>query len=435
MSTLRTTFRALHSRNYRLFFGGQGVSLVGTWMQQVAMSWLVYRLTGSAFLLGAVAFATQIPSFVLAPLTGVLADRWNRHRILVATQTVSMVQAFLLAALTLSGAVHVWHLIALGLLLGCVNAFDIPARHSFVVDMVERREMMGNAIALNSFMFNAARLIGPSIAGLLVASAGEGVCFLINGLSFGAVIGALLAMRVPPRKGSPRAAHMLGELREGVSYAFNSRPIRAILLLVSVVGLMGMSYAVLMPIFAKDIIGGGPRTLGFLMSAAGVGALLGTLYLASRREVAGLEWALPVSTVIFGAGVTAFALSHQLWLSLLLLFVAGFGLIVQMALCNTILQTIVDDDKRGRVMSLYSMAFMGMAPIGSLIAGALAARLGAPFAVATGGSVCMVAALLFATELDALRRVLRPARGVEGAIPEVISGIETVAAISYSERE
>ncbi|MCX6355527.1 MAG: MFS transporter [Candidatus Aureabacteria bacterium] len=427
-----TTFRALRLRNYRLFFGGQGVSLIGTWMQQIAMSWLVYRMTDSAFLLGAVAFCTQIPSFLLSPLTGVLADRWDRRAILVVTQTISMVQAFVLALLIFTGVIAVWHIIVLGVLIGCVNAFDIPARHSFVIDMVEKKEMLGNAIALNSFMFNAARLIGPSIAGVLIASLGEGVCFFLNGVSFIFVILALLAMQIVPRKMQPRTGNLIEELREGVSYAFGFPPIRAILMLISAISLMGMSYAVLMPVFARDVLGGGPRTLGTLMASAGVGALIGTLYLASQKDVLALRWTLPASTAIFGAGLIAFSFSRLLPLSILLLFIAGFGLIVQMAMSNTILQMIVDDDKRGRVMSLYTMAFMGMTPLGSLLSGYLASRFGAPFALALGGFVCVAAAWLFATRVPALQRMLH---GISGAVPDLMGGIETVTELINTEKE
>jgi len=427
-----TIFRALRLRNYRLFFGGQGVSLIGTWMQQIAMSWLVYRMTDSAFLLGAVAFCTQIPSFLLSPISGVFADRWDRRAILVVTQTISMVQAFALALLIFAGVIAVWHIIVLGMLLGCVNAFDIPARHSFVIDMVERKEMLGNAIALNSFMFNAARLIGPSIAGVLIASLGEGMCFFFNGVSYIFVILALLAMQIVPRKMQPRTGNVIEELREGVAYAFGFPPIRAILMLISAISLMGMSYAVLMPVFARDVLGGGPRTLGILMASAGVGALIGTLYLASQKDVLRLRWTLPASTAIFGAGLIAFSFSRLLPLSILLLFIAGFGLIVQMAMSNTILQMIVDDDKRGRVMSLYTMAFMGMTPLGSLLSGYLASRFGAPFALSLGGSVCMAAACLFATRVPALQRMHY---GIPGAAPDLMSGIETVTELINTEKE
>ncbi|MCX6356380.1 MAG: MFS transporter [Candidatus Aureabacteria bacterium] len=432
---LDNVFRALHARNFRLFFAGQGISLVGTWMQHIAMSWLVYRLTGSPFLLGLVAFSSQIPAFILGPFSGVLADRWNRHRILIVTQTLAMIQAFLLALLTFSGIVAVWHVILLGILLGCVNSIDIPARHSFIFDMVERKEIIGNAVALNSAMFNAARLIGPSVAGVIIAVAGEGWCFLLNAVSFIAVIWSLLIMRLPARLPARRRAHMLAELREGIVYAFGFAPIRAILLLVSVCSLMGMPYMVLMPVFAKDILHGGPWTLGFLMASAGVGALVGTLYLASRQGILRLGRMMPVATAIFGAGLTAFAFSRALWLSLGLLCVAGFGMMVQMALSNTILQVVVDDDKRGRVLSFFATAFMGMMPLGSLFAGMLARAVGAPLTLALGGMACIAAAGVFAMRLSALKVILHPIYGRLGGIPAVISGINRATELSAAEEE
>lgn len=395
-STIRTTFRALQYRNFRLFFAGQSISLTGTWMQTIAMSWLVYRMTGSALLLGVVGFASQIPTFILSPFAGVLADRYNRHRIIILTQTLSMVQAFILAALTLTGVIAVWHIIALGIFLGCINSLDIPARQSFLIEMVEKKEVLGNAIALNSAIFNAARLIGPTLVGILVAVVGEGVCFLINGISFLAVIVSLLLMKVKPRQIITERRHVLHELREGLVYAFGSASIRSILFLLSIISMTGMSYVVLMPIFAKEIHHGGAHTLGVLMATVGLGALIGTLYLASRKDHLKLERFISVSSVIFATGLIFFALSRVLWFSLLMLVVTGFGFMVTTASCNTVLQTNVDDDKRGRVMSLYTMAFMGMAPLGSLLAGALADKLGAPDAVILGGMICLLSILIFA---------------------------------------
>jgi len=423
-------FRSLRYRNYRLFFGGQSISLIGTWMQHIAMSWLVYRLTNSAFLLGAVAFCAQIPAFVLSPFTGVLTDRWNRRGILIVTQTISMVQAFLLAVLTLAGVVHVWQIILLGMLLGCVNSLDIPARHSFIMDMVEKREVLGNAIALNSFMFNFARLVGPSLAGIIIAYKGEGICFLLNGVSFLGVIGCLLAMEITVRRHRARDSRLLHDLREGLAYTFGFAPIRSILLLLSVSSLMGMSYVVLMPVFAKDVLHGGPQTLGFLMAAAGVGALLATVYLALRKDVLRLGKMLPVSTALFAAGLIAFSLSRMLWLSLSLLFVAGFGVMVQMALSNTILQVIVEDDKRGRVMSFYTMAFMGMAPLGSLLSGFLASRIGAPHTLMIGGLICALASLVFALRIGVLQQMLHPVYRRMGIIPEVATGIQAAVELT-----
>lgn len=415
---LRLIFRALSHRNYRLFFGGQGISLIGTWMQQIAMSWLAYRLTNSALLLGVVGFTSRIPTFLLASLAGVLADRWNRHRILVITQTLSMVQAMILAILVLSETVAVWHIISLSLLLGLINAFDIPARQSFVVDMIEKREDLGNAIALNSSIVNGARLIGPSIAGILIATLGEGMCFLLNGLSFIAVIVALLAMKIVPKQRKMQGSQVFQGLKEGFSYAFGFAPIRSVLLLLALVSLMGMPYAVLMPIFAENILHGGPQALGFLMGATGVGAIAGSIYLASRKSVLGLGRIIVISSNLFGIGLIAFSLSHLFWLSSLFMLLTGFGMMVQMASSNTVLQTIVEEDKRGRVMSFYTMAFMGMVPFGSLLAGSLASNIGAPNTVMIGGVACILGSVMFAKKLASLRRIARPIYVEKGIISE-----------------
>jgi MFS family permease len=415
---LRLIFRALYSRNYRLFFGGQGISLIGTWMQQIAMSWLVYRLTGSAFLLGVVAFSSQICSFLFSPFAGVVSDRWNRHRILVATQSLSMMQAFILAALTLTRTVTVLDLILLSLFLGFVNAFDMPTRQAFVVEMVEKREDLGNAIALNSFLFNGARLVGPSVAGILISILGEGMCFLLNGLSFLAVIIALLAMKMTPNKGRSERSHLLQELKEGFTYALSFPPIRSILLFLGWISLVGMANTTLMPVFAKHTLHGGPQTYGFLMAAIGVGAIIGAIFLASRRSVLGLGKIIVIASGIFGIGLIFFSLSSVLWLSLFLLLLVGFGMMVQMASSNTILQTMVDEDKRGRVMSLYVMAFMGMAPFGSLAGGSLAGRIGASNALIIGGASCILGSFLFARKLPSIRKMVRPIYIRKGILSE-----------------
>ncbi len=388
--------RALRYRNYRLFFGGQSVSLIGMWMQSVAMSWLVYRLTASPMMLGVVAFVNQIPSFVLAPIAGVYADRWNRRTMLLWTQTLLMIESLMLVVLWLSGVVHVWQLIVLELFAGLVKAFDAPARQSFVVDMIEQKEDLGNAIALNSAIFNGSRLIGPSLAGVIIATAGEGICFLINGLSFLAIILALRAMTIAPRELAAQTTHVLQELKEGFAYIYHHVPIRTLLILVSVVSLVGMPYVVLMPVFAKEILRGGPSTLGFLMAASGIGALTGAFFLASRREFNGSGRLIPLAAVIFGSGLIAFSFSKVFICSFAVILMSGFGLMVQMALSNTSLQTLVDDDKRGRVMSFYTMAFMGVAPFGSLLAGGLAHRIGAPHTLLLGGTACVAGAVLFA---------------------------------------
>ncbi len=399
---LPLAIRALRSRHYRLFVAGQLISLVGTWMQMVAQSWLIYRMTGSAALLGLLGFAGQIPVFVLAPLGGVIADRVSRHRVLVTTQTTMMALAAALAGLTLSGHVRVWHLFALASLLGVANAFDIPARQAFVIEMVEREDLM-NAIALNSSMVNGARVVGPAVAGVVVAAVGEGWCFFLNAVSYVAVIGALLLMRLPRR---PRAAHQVSawaSIVEGFVFSWQTAPVRALLLLLGLVSLMGMPYSVLMPIFADRILTGGPNAYGLLMSASGVGALAGAATLTVRRHIRGLGRWVALSAAGFGVSLIAFSLSRSLWLSALLLVPAGFCMMVEMAASNTLIQAMVPDRLRGRVMAVYSMMFMGMAPLGALIAGALAAPLGAPATVAIGGMVCIMGGAVFCARLPTLR--------------------------------
>jgi len=411
--------RALRSRNYRLFLAGQSVSLVGTWMQQVAMSWLVYRLTGSAFLLGVVGFASQIPTFLFSPVAGVLADRWNRRSLLILTQALAMIQAAVLAAVVLLGLVQVWHIVVLSLFLGLVNAFDIPVRQSFVVEIITDREDLGNAIALNSSMVQGARLIGPSVAGLLVASAGEGICFILNSASYLAVLLALAAMRLEPSAhlAKPRR-RVLHEMTEGFRYAFGFVPIRSILLLVSLISLTGMPYTVLVPVFAKEVLHGGAHTFGFLMTAAGLGALIGTVTLASRKSVLGLGKAIVVAAVAMALGIAGFAVSNSLPLSLASLVVAGYGAVRVVAGSNTILQTILEEDKRGRVMSFFTVAFMGMAPFGSFGAGSLAGIIGPRATLLSGSACCLVGALAFVRHLPNLRTLVRPIYVSMGIIPE-----------------
>jgi MFS family permease len=417
--TAKFILRALHHRNYRLFFGGQSISLVGTWMQQIAMGWLVYRLTNSALLLGLVSFSSQIPVFLFASIAGVYADRWNRHRMLVATQTLSMIQALTLAFLALTGTIHVWQIIALSIFIGVINAFDMPTRQSFIVQIVDKAEDLGNAIALNSFMFNGARLIGPAIAGILIGFLGEGICFLINGLSYVGIIIALLAIKVPKRKKAAHASRLWQDLKEGYSYAFGFAPIRYILLQLGLMSFMGMSYAVLMPVFAKDILHGGPHTLGFLMAASGIGALTGSVYLASRQTILGLGRLIAYASVIFGMGIIAFSLSKILIVSLSMMFLTGFGMIVQIASSNTILQSIVEEDKRGRLMSIYTTAIIGMAPIGNLFAGALASWIGAPNTLILSGLSCIIGSLLFIMKLPHIRKKVRPIYVKMGIISEL----------------
>jgi len=421
---LRAIGRALRHRNYRLFFAGQGISLIGTWLTRVATSWLVYRLSGSGLVLGLVGFAAQIPTFLLAPLAGVWVDRVNKHRVLVATQALSLVQSALLAIFALSGAITVAWVLALQVLQGIINAADTPARQAFVVEMVADRADLPNAIALNSSMFNAARLLGPSIAGVLIAAVGEGWCFAIDAVSYLAVLASLLAMRLAPQAARPRASRVLHELREGLRYTAGSPPIRAVLLLLAVVSLAGVPYTVLMPVIAAVVLGGGPHTLGFLMAAIGVGALAGALYLAARSTILGLGRVVALAALSFGVGLIAFSRAHVLALALPLLVVCGMAMMVQMAASNTILQTIVEDDKRGRVMSFYAMAFFGTVPLGSLLAGALADTIGAPATILAGGAVCIAAGLLFLRALPGLREQVRPIYERLGIAPAVAEGLE-----------
>ncbi len=398
---------ALQYRNYRLFFGGQGISLIGTWMQRIAMGWLVYRLTNSAFLLGLVGFTSQIPIFLLTPFAGVLADRMNRRRVLVVTQTLAMIQAFVLTVLVLTGTTAVWHIVCLSVFLGIVDAFDMPIRQSFMVEIVRRKDL-GSAIALNSSIVNCAQLLGPSIAGIVIASMGEGVCFLLNGVSYLFVIGSLIAMKITRKQTEKDGTHVLREIKEGFSYAFGFAPIKLILLLLALTSLVGIPYRVMMPVFARDILQGGPHTLGFLMAGAGVGALAGSIYLASRKSTPGLEKWIALAAGLFGIGLVGFSRSHVFGLSLVLVLVTGFGMMVQMASSNTVLQIVVEEDKRGRVMSLYSMAIRGMAPFGSLLVGGAASEIGAPNTLMISGLLCILGSILFAKRLPVLREIVRP---------------------------
>ena len=403
MSRTLEAVRALRHRNYQLFFSGQFISLIGTWMQNLAQSWLVYRLTGSPLLLGLVGFVGQIPIFLLAPLGGVVADRWSRRRIVIGTQACAMTLALILAGITLAGCVQVWHVLVLAALLGVVNAFDVPARQAFVVEMVGKEDLP-NAIALNSSLFNGARILGPAVAGVLVAAIGEGWCFFVNGVSYIAVIAGLLLMRLAPRPAIPKPGSMLVHMAEGFQFVWRTRPIRALLLLLGIVSLMGMPYAVLMPIFAGQILHSGPRGLGFLMGATGVGALCGAITLAMRRGgVHGLGRWIAYAAGAFGVCLILFSFSRWFWLSAALLAPVGFAFIVQMASSNTLIQSMVPDRLRGRVMAVYSMMFIGMAPLGALGSGIMASRLGAPAAVAIGGAVCIVSAALFGARLASLR--------------------------------
>jgi MFS family permease len=418
-------WRALAHRNFRLFFYGQTISLVGTWMTRIATSWLVYRLTGSAFLLGVVGFAGQFPSFVLAPFAGVLIDRWNRHRLLIFTQVLAMLQSLAIAVLTLGGWINFWQVLALAILQGLINAFDMPTRQSLIVELIDKKEDLSNAIAINSSMVNAARLIGPSIGGIIIAAVGEGWCFMIDAVSYLPVLASLLLMKVTrPQRASSQNKQMWQEIVEGWAYVSQSRTIRSILMLLALVSLVGMPYTVLMPVFAEKVLGGGPNTLGILMAATGLGALGGALYLTARKTVLGLGKFIPIAAGLFGFGLVLFSLSRSLWLSLPILVLTGVGFITQLAVSNTLLQTIVDEDKRGRVMSYYVMAFMGTAPFGSLLAGTIAEWWGAPATLFVGGIGCMLGGLWFFRILPELREEIRPIYRKKGILPEIAVAVQ-----------
>ncbi len=372
------------------------------------MAWLVYRLTDSEILLGVVGFATQIPNLIIAPFVGVLADRYNRHRIIIVTQSLAMIQALILAWLVLTNQIEVWHIIALSILQGTIFAFDMPTRQAFLPDIVEKKEDLSNAIALNSILFNSARLIGPTIAGIVIATVGEGICFLINGFSYLSVIVALLMMKLKPRLVELRGHNLKEEFIEGARYSFGFAPIRAILQLLAIVSLSALSYMILMPVFAKTVLGGDAKTLGYLMAAVGVGAIIGGLVFAMRKSVKGIGKNIVLSTTIFATGVILFSLSNNLYLSMLFLAIVGFGQLNMFSSCNTTLQNIVDDDKRGRVMAFYTASILGFLPFGSIIAGSMAEFIGAPVTLIIGGIICLFAAFDFYRKLPALRKVIRP---------------------------
>ncbi len=398
----RSMFRALRHRNFQYFFGGQLISLVGTWMQTLAQSWLVYRMTGSAFLLGAVVFASQIPVLFLGPVAGIVADRHRRHRIVIATQTAMMLQAFVFAALTLSHRIVVWEIVVLALILGVCNAFDIPARQAFIVEMVGPQDLM-NAIALNSSMFNAARSVGPAVAGILVAALGEGMCFLLNGLSFIAVIAGLLMMNVDRSGAAGTDVRKFEQFRQGLDYVRGTPAIRSLLLLLGAASLLAMPYTVLMPIFADRILHAGARGLGTLLTSAGIGALVGALWLARRQQARGLDRVVVRVAAGFGISLVLFACSKTYWLSLALLVPAGFCVMIQLGSTNTLIQSIVSNEMRGRVMGIYSMMFLGVAPFGSLMAGFMAQHFGAPVAVVCCGIASVAGAIIFSVRRRSLR--------------------------------
>jgi len=412
----RATLRSLRHRNFQLFFSGQFISLVGTWMQNIAQDWLVYRLTGSAVLLGVVGFVSQIPIFLLGPLGGIVADRFNRQRIVIATQASSMVLALILAVLTLTGWIRVWEIMVIASLLGVVNAFDIPARQSFLIEMVGREDLL-NAIGLNSSMFNGARVVGPAIAGILVATIGEGWCFFANGISYIAVIAGLLMMRITHKVELEHRGSALENIVEGFRFARQTVPVRSLLLLIGLISLGATPYTVLMPIFAGRILHGDARTLGILMGSTGVGALLGALTIASKKTVQGLGRFLWIASILLGTNLILFSISRHMWLSVAPLALVGFAVMTAAGSTNTLLQAMSPDRLRGRVMSLYSMMFVGMTPIGALLAGLVAAKLGAPWTVAIGGIACLLGGSLFARHLPAIRGEARRLMRAQGMMP------------------
>ncbi len=431
-----TALRALRHENFRLYFGGQGLSVVGTWVQRIALTWLVYRLTNSALLLGIVGFSGQIPLLIVTPFAGVFADRLDKHKILLYTQALSMVQAFVLAALVLTNTIKVWEIITLSVILGIFDAVDMPTRQSFMVEMVgNNREDLGNAIAMNSSMVNAARLVGPAIAGILISAFGEGWCFLLNAISYIAVLISLMKMKVDPIKHISKKKETLKELKEGMKYAFGFAPIKSILLLLALVSFMGTPIRILAPVFVKEFFNGGADLFGFMMGASGLGALTGAIFLMNRKSVLGLGKIISFAVAAFAVGLIAFALSHIIFLSLIFMYVTGLGMMIQLAGSNTMLQTIVENDKRGRVMSLYAMSFRGIAPFGSLLAGAAAGLIGASLTLIIGGVFCLLGGIYFLINLPKLRKLIRPIYINLGIIPEALQGVDTATRLSYEEKE
>lgn len=423
LERFRQTTRALKSRNVRLFFSGQATSVVGSWMQHVAMGWLVYRLTGSTVALGLIAFGGQFPSVVLSPLAGVLADRWSRHRMVVGSQLLGMAQATVLAVLVVTGLIQVWHLYILAVLLGVARGLDIPARQALMVRLVDDPDDLPNAIALNSSLFNAGRLIGAAAAGVLVARFGEGPVFVLNALSYLAVLWALWALELQEPRMQPKTRSVLGSLVEGVHYAASFKPIGGVLLLLVGVAVVGMPYSVLLPAFASDVLGGGAETLGALTSATGMGALVGAVALASRSSVLGLGRLIAQTTALFGISLVAFSLSRSAVLSAAILVVAGAALLTTTASINTVLQTLVEEEVRGRVMSLYTVAFIGGGSVGGVVGGGVARIVGAPIAVAMAGAGCLVLSAWFTRLLPGLRALVRPIYREKGIIPELATGV------------
>jgi len=430
ISRLSLMFRALKYRNYRLFVSGQSLSLIGTWIQMVAVIWLVYKISNSAFILGVVGFSGQIPLFVIAPFAGVIADRWDKKKILLITQSMALVQALILSVLVFTGVIKIWHLVALSVFLGIINAFDMPIRQAFVVEMLDNQKQdINNAIALNSSMVNGARLIGPSIAGILIATVGDGWCFAINCISYLAVIISLLRMKIITTHVKQVQAHVFEQLKEGFKYTFGFIPIRYLILLLATVGLIGTPLTLLAPVFAKDFLHGNASTFGFLMSAYGTGALVGAIYLLNKHNVLGLGKLIALAVFIFGGGMIAFAFSRFLWLSIIIMMFSGMGMMLHVASTNTLLQTISEENKRGRVMSFYAMAFRGMAPFGSLLSGSLAGLIGAPLTLMLGGTGCLIAVSVYFRRLPSLRPYVRPIYERMGLVPEMTASVEKASDI------
>jgi len=416
---IKVIFSSLRSRNYRLYFTGQGISLLGTWMQNIALSWLVYRLTGSVFLLGLIGFTTQIPTFVLSPFAGVLIDRYDRLKIMILAQTFFMIQASVMALLVLFHLIEVWHIIVLSLVFGVISAFDAPARQSLVIDLIDKPEDLSNAIALNSAIFNGARLIGPAIAGIIIALVGEGICFSLNALSFIAVIIALVKIRIPNKQAVSQQDDFWKSFREGFQYTFQSVPIRTLIFSLAILSLFGFPFMVLLPAYAKEILLGGSDTLGFLMSALGAGALIGSIYMASRRSVLGLGKVIALNITLFGMAVLLSSFSSILFISLFILFFCGLSMILSLSAMNTMIQTLAEDDKRGRVMSFYAMALMGAQPIGNLLAGSVASGIGIPHTFLIFGSITFLSGIWFSVKRKSLRKYVHPIYRDKGILPSV----------------
>ena len=416
-TAIKNIFSSLHSRNYRLYFTGQGVSLIGTWMQNIALSWLVYRLSGSVFLLGLVGFTTHIPSFILSPFAGVITDRFNRLKIMKLAQVFFMLHALTMAILVLTNTIEIWHIITLSIVFGIINAFDTPARQSLVIDLIDNPKDLGNAIALNSAIFNAGRLVGPAIAGITIAVVGEGICFLLNALSFVAVIAALMQIKIPVKQISIHPGNFKKSFAEGFHYTFHSMPIRTLITLLAILSLIGLPVVVLLPAYAKEILHGSADTLGYLMAALGAGALCGALYMASRKTVLGLGSIISVSIGVYGLALALASFSQVTWVSMTIFFFTGLTMVLSLSSINTMLQTIADEDKRGRVMSFYAMALMGTTPIGNLLSGTLASGIGIPYTLLISGTITVLSAAWLWLNLKSLRKYVRPIYINKGILP------------------